>query len=128
MLLPKIGDADGVQARTLHPLVVQVANHLGADLVLPGILERVAKTERSKLLWSEVCLGASRLDPGVDARARDETGFRAKSIVEVLGLDRRGRVWSGRLVRDAVAREDDAKGVAVHGGGRFRHWKATKQN
>jgi hypothetical protein len=80
--------AGGVQARTLYTHVVQVANHLRADLLLPEIFERVAKAERSKLFRSKVCLRSPRLDPGVDARASDETRFGAKAIVKVLGLDR----------------------------------------
>jgi len=94
-----VADAEGVQARPLYPHVVQVANHLLNDLVLSDIMEGVvAKTERRKLLWSKICLGALRFDPNVTARARDETGFGGKAIVEAPGLDSRGRVRSVAVI------------------------------
>ena len=113
-----IADAEDVQAREFYVHTMQVADYFGADRALPDPPKRVTKAEGSKLLRNKVCLGASRLDPAVEARASDETGVGGKAIVVALGLDSRGRAWSGRLIRGIVGGEADVRtGVAVHSGG-----------
>jgi len=125
--LPSIPHVDWVQTRTLDSL----GNHGGTDRGLPDRSERV-ESKRIRLLWLKVWFGARRFDPDIGARTSNQAGLGGEAVVEVLGLDRRRRVWSSRNPnRESVAgqmriarlgRELGSLGAAIATRGGARHW------
>ena len=73
---PNVPDANEIQTRPLHVLRAQVGNHFGAYGGRPNLPVQVLSFEGPELLGSRVRFVASLLNPGVDARARNETGSR----------------------------------------------------